>query len=49
VVEEASRLPEIVVALVDAETDPVEVGHIIAATVDSATRQLIALVLRDLW
>jgi CBS domain-containing protein len=48
VVEEASRLPEIVVALVDAETDPVEVGHIIAATVDSATRQLIALVLRDL-
>jgi CBS domain-containing protein len=48
VAEEASRLPEIVVALVDAETDPVEVGHIIAATVDAATRQLIALSVRDL-
>jgi CBS domain-containing protein len=48
VVEESSRLPEIVVALVEAETDPVEVGHIIAATVDAATRQLIALSLRDL-
>jgi CBS domain-containing protein len=48
VVEEASRLPEIVVALVEAETDPVEVGHIIAATVDAATRQLIALCLREL-
>jgi CBS domain-containing protein len=48
VAEEASRLPQIVAALVEAEADPVEVGHIIAATVDAATRQLIALSLRDL-
>ena len=48
VAEEAARLPEIVVTLVEAETDPVEVGHIIAATVDAATRQLIDLSLRDL-
>jgi CBS domain-containing protein len=48
VAEEASRLPEIVVALVEAETDPVEVGHIIAATIDAASRQLIALSLREL-
>jgi CBS domain-containing protein len=48
VAEEASRLPEIVVALVEVETDPVEVGHIIAATIDAATRQLIALSLREL-
>jgi CBS domain-containing protein len=48
VAEEASRLREIVVALVEAETDPVEVGHIIAATIDAATRQLIALSVRDL-
>ena len=44
----AARLPEIVVALVEAETDPVDVGHVIAATIDAVTRQLIDLSLREL-
>jgi CBS domain-containing protein len=44
----AARLPEVVVALVEAETDPVDVGHVIAATIDAVTRQLIDLSLREL-
>jgi len=44
----AARLPEIVVALVEAEADPVDIGHVIAATIDALTRQLIDLSLRDL-
>ncbi len=42
----AARLPEIVVALVEAEADPVDIGHVIAATIDALTRQLIAFGLR---
>lgn len=44
----AARLPEIVVALVEAEADPVDIGHVIATTIDALTRQLIDLSLRDL-
>jgi signal-transduction protein with cAMP-binding, CBS, and nucleotidyltransferase domain len=44
----AARLPEIVVALVEAEADPVDIGHVIATAIDALTRQLIDLSLRDL-
>jgi len=43
-----ARLPEIMVALVEAGTDPVDIGHVIAATIDAATRQLIDVSLQDL-
>jgi len=46
VVAEAARLPDVVAALVEAEADPVDVGHVIAATIDAATRQLIDLVVQ---
>ena len=47
VVAEAASLPDVTVALVEAEVDPVDVGHIIAATIDAATRQLIDLVIQE--
>jgi len=47
VAAEAARLPDVVVALVEAEVDPVDVGHVIAATIDAATRQFIDLVVRE--
>ncbi|HKZ75467.1 MAG TPA: putative nucleotidyltransferase substrate binding domain-containing protein, partial [Actinomycetota bacterium] len=47
VVAEAARLPDVVAALVEAEADPVDVGHVIAATIDAATRQLIDLVVQE--
>jgi len=47
VVAEAASLPDVTVALVEAEVDPVDVGHVIAATIDAATRQLIDLVIQE--
>ncbi|MGH2527996.1 MAG: putative nucleotidyltransferase substrate binding domain-containing protein [Actinomycetota bacterium] len=47
VAEEVARLPDVVVALVEAEADPVDVGHVIAATIDAATRQFIDLVVQE--
>ncbi len=48
VVAEAARLPDVVAALVEAEVDPVDIGHVIAATIDAATRQFIDLLLQEL-
>lgn len=48
VVAEAARLPDVVAALVEAEVDPVDIGHVIAATIDAATRQFIDLLIQEL-
>jgi len=42
----ARRLPEIVCALVEANVDPVEVGHVVAVAIDTATRRLLELGIR---
>lgn len=42
-IEAARRLPDSVVALVDAGVDAVHIGHIVGATMDVLTRRLLAL------
>ncbi|MGZ5300281.1 MAG: DUF294 nucleotidyltransferase-like domain-containing protein [Actinomycetota bacterium] len=42
----ARRLPEVVCALVEANVDPVEVGHVVAVAIDTATRRLLELGIR---
>ncbi len=42
----ARRLPEMICALVDANVDPIEVGHVIAVAIDSLTRRLLELGVR---
>jgi CBS domain-containing protein len=44
--ETARRLPETVCALVEANVDPIEVGHVIAVVIDSMTRRLLELGIR---
>jgi CBS domain-containing protein len=46
VTEAARRLPETVCALVDANVDPIEVGHVIAVAVDTLTRRFLELGIR---
>ena len=43
----ARRLPETVCALVEANVDPIEVGHVIAVAIDSLTRRLLELAIRN--
>jgi CBS domain-containing protein len=44
----ARRLPETVCALVEANVDPIEVGHVIAVTIDSLTRRILELGIRKI-
>jgi CBS domain-containing protein len=44
--EATRRLPDIVCALVEANVDPVEVGHVVAVATDTATRRLLELGIR---
>jgi CBS domain-containing protein len=48
VVEAVRDLPRVITALVDASTDPVDVGHVIAFTIDAATRRLLELGIAEL-
>jgi CBS domain-containing protein len=48
VTEAAHRLPEMVCALVEANVDPIEVGHVIAVAIDTLTRRLLELGIRKL-
>ena len=41
VVARMSQLPDIVIPLVETETDPVDIGHVIASAIDTTTRHLI--------
>ena len=43
VAEAARELPQVVCAMVDASADPVDVGRVVALTIDAATRQLLHL------
>jgi CBS domain-containing protein len=45
--EAARRLPETICALVEANVDPVEVGHVIAVQIDAITRRLLELGIRE--
>ena len=47
-IEAARLLPRTVEAAVDGDVDPVDVGHMIAVTVDALTRRLIDLAIQDL-
>ena len=38
-----SPTPDVITALVDSSADPVDVGHIIAFSIDAATRRLLEL------
>ena len=38
-----AELPDVITALVDSSADPVDVGHIIAFSIDAATRRLLEL------
>jgi len=40
-------LSRVVLALVDAHNDPIDVGHVVAVTIDALTRRLIDLAIRD--
>lgn len=42
-VDIARTLPEVVAALVDDSTDPVDVGHVVGLAIDAMTRKLLAL------
>src|SRR5581483_10244781 len=44
----ARELPSVVAALVDSNADPVEIGHIVAFTIDTLTRRLLELGMRRL-
>jgi CBS domain-containing protein len=48
VAEVAATLPQSVLTLTKAGLDPVDVGHVVAVTVDAITRRLIQLAVRDL-
>ncbi len=41
-------LPKVVIALVDAHADPVDVGHVVGVTVDALTRRSLDLAIDDL-
>ncbi|HEX7247448.1 MAG TPA: DUF294 nucleotidyltransferase-like domain-containing protein [Actinomycetota bacterium] len=47
VVAQGRRLPEAVGTLVEANVDPVDVGHVVAVIVDSLTRRLLELGIRQ--
>jgi CBS domain-containing protein len=42
------ELPDVVAALVDSSADPVDVGHVIAFSIDAATRRLLELGIAEL-
>jgi CBS domain-containing protein len=48
VIEAARGVPETVCALVEANVDPIEVGHVIAVAIDTLTRRLLELGIRKL-
>lgn len=48
VVGAMGRLPDVVGVLIDADGDPVDVGHVIASAIDSATRRLIHMAMSEL-
>ena len=48
VIEAARGLPETACALVEANVDPIEVGHVIAVAIDTLTRRLLELGIRKL-
>jgi CBS domain-containing protein len=48
VADAGRELPAVVVELVDASADPVDVGRVVALAVDALTRRLIELVMREL-
>lgn len=48
VTEAARELPETVCALVEANVDPIEVGHVVAVAIDTLTRRLLELGIRKL-
>ena len=43
-----SQLPAIVIPLVETETDPVDIGHVIASAIDATTRRLIHVAIAEL-
>lgn len=47
VAEVARGLPDVVVAMVDARADPIDVGRVVALTIDSMTSRLLQLGMRD--
>ena len=48
VVARMSELPAVVIPLVEMETDPVDVGHVIASAIDATTRRLIHVAIAEL-
>jgi CBS domain-containing protein len=48
VAEAGRELPAVVVELVDASADPVDVGRVVALAIDAMTRRLIELAIREL-
>ena len=48
VVARMSQLPTIVIPLVETETDPVDIGHVIASAIDATTRRLIHVAIAEL-
>ncbi len=48
VAEAGRRLPAVVVELVDASADPVDVGRVVALAIDAMTRRLLELAIREL-
>jgi CBS domain-containing protein len=48
VAEAAATLPQSVLTLAKAGLDPVDVGHVVAVTIDAVTRRLIQLAVREL-
>jgi len=47
VVARMSQLPDIVIPLVETETDPVDIGHVIASAIDATTRRLIHVAIAE--
>jgi CBS domain-containing protein len=43
-----SQLPAVVIPLVETETDPVDIGHVIASAIDATTRRLIHVAIAEL-
>jgi CBS domain-containing protein len=48
VVARMSELPAVVIPLVETETDPVDIGHVIASAIDATTRRLIHVAIAEL-
>ena len=48
VVARMSELPAVVIPLVEMETDPVDIGHVIASAIDATTRRLIHVAIAEL-